>query len=374
MDIMMTERFAYFSKAVVEMLPVIDFFPDVIHCNDWHTALVSIYIKTSYFNDNRYNKIKHLFTIHNIEYQGEYGKELIESLFGIDKKYMPDLEYNNDINLLKCAIQYADIFTTVSHSYSKELKSPDASYGLHNIINLYQDKLVGIMNGIDYDFYNPKTDKVIYKNYTVETSELKKTNKKMLQQEIGLPVDENIPMICIASRLVKHKGFDIIEAIFEQMIAENLQFVIVGDGEKCYIDFFKTMEYKYPNKVKAFVGLYSNEWARKFYAASDALLMPSLNEPCGLSQMVGSRYGAVPIAREIGGLKDSIRDFGCEGGGNGFTFSNYNSNDLLYSIRRMLKEYAKHEEWLKFVKVVMNIDFSWDNSTKEYIKLYKSLV
>jgi len=367
------ERFAYFSKAIVEALPHLNFFPDIIHCNDWQSALVSTYIKTGNWSDFRYYKIRHIYTIHNVEYQGVYGMENLKDLFGIDPRFRNDVDYNGDINLTKAAIQYCDKFTTVSDSYCDNLKQPYCSRGLHHIIIRNEYKLSGIINGIDYDFYNPATDTHIFKNYDVGCIEEKVLNKKLWQDEIGLPVDGDTPMIALVSRLVGHKGLDLFTKIVHNTLQQDIQLVVVGTGDQKYVDFFKQLESKYPTKVRVFVDTYSNEIARKAYAASDIFVMPSKIEPCGLSQMISSRYGSVPIVREVGGLKDSIKDFGCEGGGNGYTFTNYNPNDLQYQLDRAIKDYSNKSEWKEKMKICMTQDFTWKKPAMKYTKLYESL-
>lgn len=368
------ERFAYFCKAVVEGLPMLNFFPDIIHCNDWQTALVSTYIKTSNWSDFRYYKIKNIYTIHNVEYQGIYGMENLKDLFGIDYRFKNDLDYNGDINLTKAAIQFSDKFTTVSNSYCDNLKQPYCSRGLNHIIVRNEYKMSGIINGIDLDFYNPATDSIIYKNYDINSIDDKVYNKKILQDELGLPVDAKTPLIGMATRLVSHKGLDLVTKILESILEKDVQFVIVGTGDQRFIDYFKYLENKYPTKVRALVDKYSNENARKLYGASDIFLMPSKIEPCGIGQMIASRYGSIPIVREVGGLKDTIKDFGCVGGGNGYTFANYNPEDLKFQINRAISDYRDEVEWKKKMRTVMAVDFSWENSARKYIELYKSLV
>ena len=368
------ERYAFFSKAVVEALPVLDYFPNVMHCNDWQSALTSIYMKTCYNTDYRYNSIKHVFTIHNIQYQGRFGKHLLGDLFGIDYKYMQDIEYDGDINLVKCAIHYSDFFTTVSPSYCDDLKEMEHSYGLYHEVRNQQYKLRGILNGIDYNFYNPETDSCIYRKYNINSLDKKVENKLSIQKEYGLPISKNTPLIVMATRLVSHKGLDLISRIMDEVLRDDVQFMIVGTGDDKYIEYFKSLEARHPNKVKALVGQYSNPIARKLYAAGDIYVMPSKNEPCGLSQMISSIYGCVPIVRETGGLKDSIKDFGCPEGGNGYTFTHYNAHDLLYSIRRAVADYSDRKEWTNKMKVVMKVDFSWNKPAKDYLTLYNQLV
>ncbi len=367
------ERFAYFSKAIVEALAYLNFFPDILHCNDWQTALVSTYIKTGNWSDRRYYGIKFIYTIHNVEYQGVYGMNNLKDLFGIDYRFINDLDYNGDINLTKAAIQYCDKLTTVSNSYCENLKEPYCSRGLHHIILRNQYKLSGIINGIDYDFYNPATDTCLTDNYDIDSIEKKVLNKKKWQDEIGLPVDGDTPMIAVVSRLVGHKGIDLVNKIVHDILQKDIQLVIVGTGDQRYVDIFKNLEQQYPTKVRAFVDKYSNEIARKAYAASDIFIMPSKVEPCGLSQMIASRYGSVPIVREVGGLKDSIKDFGCKEGGNGYTFTHYNAGDLQYQLERAIKDYKDKKGWRNKMEICMSQDFTWNNPANKYIELYKSI-
>lgn len=369
------ERFAFTSRAVLEVLSLINFVPNLIHCNDWQFALVPIYLKTHYSNNNLYNKIKTVFTCHNTEYQGKFDIKTIGDLFGIDIKYRTMLEYNKDLNLVKGAVVCCDKFTTVSPSYAKEIMGYEHSNGLDSILRNNAYKIVGILNGVDYEFYNPKTDKAIYKNYDVKNYEAKKENKLALQKEYGLNIDENAPMISIVTRMARHKGLDLIKNSFEGLLNQhqNLQVIVAGRGDYEYEEYFKYLERRFNGRVKAFLG-YSNKMARKAYSASDIFVMPSKSEPCGISQMIASRYGAIPIVRETGGLKDSIRDFGCAGGGNGYTFANYNTNDFVYSINRALKDYQDKISWQEKIKTCMNIDFSWNVSAKEYIKLYNEIL
>ena len=368
------ERFAYLSTAVVEMLSMIDYHPDIIHSNDWQSALIPIYLKTRYKDDPNLNNIKTVFTLHNSEYQGKFDMKILGDVFGIDVRYKSLLEFNGNINLVKGAICCCDKFTTVSKTYAEEIMvSPEFSNGLNGIISQNRYKTSGIINGIDYDFYNPKTDNTVFKNYDVKSIEAKKENKVELQKMFGLNVDPDVPMISIVSRMATHKGIDLIKDGIDQILYKKVQLVVVGSGTQMYENFFKYLEQKYQGKVKAAIG-YSNTLARKAYAASDIFIMPSKTEPCGLSQMVASRYGAVPIVRETGGLKDTIRDFGCEGGGNGYTFSNYNTNDLVYSINRALDDYYNNNNWAEKIKTCMKHDFSWKGSAVSYIDLYRELV
>ena len=368
------ERFAYFCKSIVEGLGVMNFFPDIIHCNDWQSALVSTYIKTGNWSDLRYYNIKNIYTIHNVEYQGIYGMETLSDLFGIDYRFKNFVEYNGDINLTKAAIQFSDKFTTVSESYCDNLKESYCSGGLNYIIIRNDYKLCGIMNGIDYDFYNPKTDKCIYYNYDVNSLEGKSKNKLALQKDLGLKEDKNIPLIVVVSRLVSHKGIGLLMRSLDRILEKDVQLIVVGTGDKRYVDYFNSLQSRHNDKVRVFVDKYYSDMARKAYASSDIFLMPSIIEPCGISQMIASRYGSIPVVREVGGLKDSIKDFGCEGGGNGYTFTNYKVEDFCYQVNKALEDYKNKPLFEKQIKIVMSKDFSFKNSAKKYVDLYKSLV
>ena len=367
------ERFAFTSRAVLELISLMDFIPNIIHCNDWQSALIPIYLKTIYVNNPYYNKIKTVFTLHNTEYQGKFDIKIISDLFGIDAKYTSLLEYNKDLNLVKGAICCCDKFTTVSPTYAQEILTPEHSNGLDPILRQNAYKICGILNAIDCDFYNPKTDNVLYKNYDVKTMQDKCENKLAIQKELGLEVNKDIPMMCIVTRMAKHKGLDLIKTCMENIVANRpIQFVAVGGGDREYEDYFRYLQGKYPSKVKALLG-YSNVWGRKAYGASDIFLMPSKSEPCGISQMIASRYGAIPIVRETGGLKDSMWDFGCPNGGNAYTFRNYNTGDLVYSITRALNDYSNKADWQNKMKICMLRDFSWKVSANGYISIYNEL-
>lgn len=370
------ERFAFFSRAVVDFMKFVNFAPDIIHSNDWQSAMVPVYIRTLFSGDKFFKGSKLVFTVHNIEYQGQYDMYILGDLFGLDNKYIPLMDYNGCINLDKAAIECCDAFTTVSPSYAEEIKSAEHGKGLQYVVNKNAHKLCGILNGIDYDFYNPKTDKALIKNYDVNTATHRKAlNKLELQKKYGLAPLTSMPLVCIISRLVSHKGLDLVKHIIERALVDNrMQLIVVGPGDDEYINFFKYLEDKYKGKVKAVVGKYENELARKTYAASDILLMPSKSEPCGLSQMVASRFGTIPIVREVGGLKDSIKDFGYGEKGNGYTFANYNAEDLLYSINRAITDFYKPDLWEKQIHTVMTQDFSWEKSVAEYKKLYERLL
>lgn len=363
------ERFAFFSRAVLEIIPYIDFKPDIIHCNDWQTALTPVYYSAMYANSPGYENIKTIFTIHNIQYQGVYGKELLEDVLGIPADKASLLEYDGCINFMKGAIECADKVTTVSPSYADEILDPWYSHGLDSILNERRYKLRGILNGIDTVGYNPATDKCIKANFSANDISGKKIDKEELQKEMGLPVKPGVPVIGMVTRLVSHKGLDLVKGILDELLATSeMQLVVLGSGDYEYESYFRWIAEKYPDKVGLRIG-FVPELARKIYAGADMFLMPSKSEPCGLSQMVALRYGTVPIVRETGGLRDSITDCG-DGKGNGFTFKSYNAHDMLDAIRRALTLYY-NGDWNELVLRALNCDFSWGRSANAYIRLYK---
>ena len=367
------ERFAFFSRAVLEMLPHIGFKPDIIHCNDWQSALTPLYYSTMYANREGYENIKTVFTIHNIQYQGTYGKELISEVLGLRDDDIGLIEYDGDVNFMKGAIETANRVTTVSPSYANEILDPWYAHGLDPILRDRSFKLSGILNGIDVDNYNPETDKDIFANYSAEDFKNKAVNKQELQKLMGLPQRKDVPIIGMVSRLVGHKGLDLCKAVLDELLAtSDVQMVVLGSGEWQYEEFFKQLAAKYPDKFAVYIG-FVPPLSRKIYAGADLFLMPSKSEPCGLSQMIALRYGTIPIVRETGGLRDSIQDSG-DGEGNGFTFANYNAHEMLYTIRRALEGYAQPEGWNILVKRAMECDNSWGKSANEYIKLYKALL
>ena len=367
------ERFAFLSRAAIEMLPYLDFKPDVIHCNDWQTALVPIYYSIFYANNDWYRGIKTVFTIHNIQYQGKYGKELVEDVLGIPKSDIGILEYDDCINLMKGAIECANCVTTVSPTYAQEILNPWFSHGMDAILKERKWKIRGILNGIDTVSYDPEKDPDLYANYSVEDMAGKAENKKRLQERLNLEQDPDVPLIGMVTRMVSHKGLDLVKETLNQLMWEtNIQFVILGSGDWEYENFFREMQEKYPGRLCSCFG-FIPELSRKIYAAADIFLMPSKSEPCGLSQMIALRYGAIPVVRETGGLKDSIRDSG-DGVGNGFTFMTYNGGDMMYAVRRALEGYGQKEGWEILVRRAMECDNSWGRSANEYIRLYKELI
>lgn len=366
------ERFTFMSKAALDIIPMIGFIPQIIHCHDWQSALIPVYLKTNYKNLDMYKNIRTVFTIHNMEYQGRYGSDLLYDLFDLPDWARSLLEYQGDINLMKGAIQCADIVSTVSPSYAKEILDPIASCGLHFINQQNSYKLRGILNGIDVEGYDAKTDKAIPFNFDVNSLEIKPKNKTALQEALGLPVDENIPMIAMISRLVSHKGIDLVKEKIGELLKKDVQFVILGTGDYAYEEFFKNCERNNYNKVRALIE-FNGGLSRRIYASADMFLMPSKNEPCGLSQMICTRYATVPIVRHVGGLGDSIIDNG-ENNGNGYTFFDYNAQHMLDSIERSLVLYKDKAKWKELMTRAMTTDFSWDKSAGKYLVMYDELL
>lgn len=366
------ERFTFFSRAVLEVLPHIDFTPDIIHCNDWQTALIPVYLDAFYKQNAFYKDIKTVFTIHNIQYQGKFGYELLEDVLGLPQERRGIVEYDNCINFMKAAIQCSDKVTTVSPTYSKEILNPYYSHGLDTILKEFTYKTTGIVNGIDVDVYNPETDPLIYKNFTSEDVSGKAENKKCLQEELGLPLRKDTPIIGMVTRLVKHKGIDLVKCVFEELLQKDVQFAILGSGEWEFETFFHEMAKKYPEKIGLKLG-FNPQLAHRIYAGADIFLMPSQSEPCGLAQMVALRYGTIPIVRETGGLNDTIKD-SHDGAGNGFTFKNYNAHDMQYTVLRALEGYKDENGWAILRKRAMDCDNSWKTSANAYIGLYKEII
>ncbi len=362
------ERFAFFSRAVLEIMPFLNFYPEVMHCHDWQSALAAIYLKTNYCFRQEYQFIRVLFTIHNIEYQGQYSLDILSSLFDIYGKYQYLVEYNNSINLMKGAIECCERFSTVSPRYAQEIKDPYFAHGLDLIVRRNEFKLAGILNGIDDIGYNPQFDSHIFANYTPEDMNNKAVCKAELQAMLGLPVNPQTPVISMISRLVSHKGFDLVLNVIEELLQQDVQFIVLGTGDSHYEGFFKDLARRYPQKMSAQI-MFNNDLSRKIYSGSDIFLMPSKSEPCGLSQMIACRYATIPIVRETGGLYDSIKPQQ-----NGYTFTNYNAHDMLYVIREAMEDYKDKEKWTQLMYRAATTDFSWNNSAKQYEALYLSML
>lgn len=364
------ERFAFFCRAAMEILPDIDFIPDILHAHDWHAALSVIYLKQCYAKiDERFKNTKAIFTIHNIQYQGIYDFAILGDVFGLMESDREIVEYDGCINLLKGAVVCADKVTTVSPTYAREILSPKFSHGLDTVLNLFSFKLSGILNGIDKDYYNPSKDTEIFANFNSRNTEGKAICKSGLQRMLGLP-ERDVPLIAVISRLVSHKGLDLVMLAGEDLLRDDVQLVVLGMGDKSYENYFESLAARFPEKCKTLI-TYNRDLSKRIYSAADIFLMPSKSEPCGLAQMICSRYGAIPVIHETGGLYDSIKDIGCEGGGNGFTFAAYSAYEMLGSVNRAVELFKNDREGFnKLQKKVMRVDFSWKQSALSYKELY----
>lgn len=372
------EKFAFFSKAALSAMPLLGFKPDIVHCHDWQTGLVPVYMKERFHDGEFFRDMKSIMTIHNLKFQGIWDLKKVKDITGLPPYFFTSdkLEAYGDANYLKGGIVYADAVTTVSDSYAEEIKTPFYGEHLDGLMRARSNCLTGIVNGIDYEEFNPATDTRIVSNYNQKTFRKEKPkNKKALQQELGLEVNDKKFMIGIVSRLTDQKGLDLIAYMMDQICAEDVQLVILGTGESQYENMFRHFAWKYPDRVSANI-YYSEDMSHKIYASCDAFLMPSLFEPCGLSQLMSLRYGTVPIVRETGGLKDTVEPYNeYESTGTGFSFANYNAHEMMNTIN-----YAKHvfynnkREWNKIVDRGMLKDFSWASSAKKYQKLYDNLL
>ncbi len=372
------EKYIYFDKAVLSMLPLIDFRPDIIHCHDWQTGLIPVYLKTEFASNPFFAGIKSIMTIHNLKFQGVWDVKTVKALSGLPGDlFTPDkLECNKEGNMLKGGLVYADYITTVSNTYCNEIQESYYGEGLDGLLSARHFDMQGIVNGIDYESYNPKTDAALYKNFDVtDFRKNKKINKEKLQAELGLAVDSKKYMIGLVSRLTDQKGLDLINYCIEGIADENTQLVVIGTGESLYENMFRHFAWKYPDRISANI-CYSDDLARKLYGAADAFLMPSRFEPCGLTQLISFRYGTVPIVRETGGLKDTVVAFNeYEKTGDGFSFANYNGDELLNTVNYSKYIYfTKKTLWNKMVERGMNKDYSWSTSKNKYEDLYNYLI
>ncbi|MDO4632490.1 MAG: glycogen synthase GlgA [Eubacteriales bacterium] len=368
------EKFAFFSKAALSALPLIGFQPDIVHCHDWQTGLIPVFLKDSFHNSEFYANMKSIMTIHNLKFQGVWDMKTIKNITGLSDYYFtPDkLEMYGDANYLKGGLVYADAITTVSPTYAEEIKTPFYGENLNGLMSARAHDLRGIVNGLDYNEWNPETDPRIYKNYNLKNFRKEKVkNKLALQKDLGLPQKEDVFTIGIVSRLTDQKGFDLIDYMMEEMCQQDWQIIVVGTGEERYENMFRHFAWKYPNKVSANI-FYSEDMSHKVYAACDAFLMPSLFEPCGLSQLMSLRYGTLPIVRETGGLKDTVIPYNeFESTGTGFSFTNYNAHEMYNTIRYAHSVYVdRRREWNKLIDRAMAADFSWKASADKYAEMY----
>ena len=365
------ERFAFFSRAVVEYMLHSGNIPDILHANDWQTAPAIIYLKTEYSHFEVLKKVKTVYTIHNIEYQGKFGSHILTEVFGLDPVYRGVVDYDGCINLMKGAIVSSDFVTTVSPNYACELEHDFFAFGLFSIIRDARYKMRGVINGIDYDYFSPERGGDIYASYNNRTYKSGKAkNKAALQAEVGLPQEADVPLVVMITRFASQKGIDLVLHIMDELLNENVQVIVLGTGEKEYEDAFRAMEWRHPN-FKALIK-FDRVISKKMYAGADIFLMPSKSEPCGLAQMIACSYGTIPIVRSVGGLYDSIRTYG-EEGANGFRFDNYNAHELLFTIKDALELYKDKKKWNALTASAKKSNFTWENSAKEYISIYNNL-
>ncbi len=372
------ERMAFFSKAVLEVMPLLEEgFPDVIHCHDWHTAMVNVFLREDYNHLDNYNKIKTVFTIHNLKFQGVFPDCVMGDILGLhDKESSHQLKYNDAVNFMQGALLYSDRLTTVSPTYSEEIKNSYFGEGMQGIFNERSSVLSGILNGIDTSIYNPQKDSYIEANFGITSLDKKAENKLALQKELGLPQNESIPLITMITRLTDQKGMDLVVHILDELLYNNkVQVAILGTGFEKFENDLKFFEGKYPEQMSAQIK-FDTPLSHRMYAGADMLLMPSSFEPCGLSQMIAMGYGTLPIVRETGGLKDSVIPFNKDTGeGNGFSFANYNAHELLFTIQTALALYNNDKKiWTKLQKSAMRADFKWDLSAEKYMDIYRSLI
>ena len=373
------EKFAYFSRAVLASLPYIDFAPDIIHCNDWQTGLIPVFLHTVFGDDNFYAGIKTVFTIHNLQFQGRWRIQEIMDITGLPAHIFNayELESYGEANYLKGGVVYADYITTVSPTYANEITTVEGGEGLSGLMTARKDRLYGILNGIDYEEYNPQTDPYISVNYSKKDAVSgKKENKAALQKELGLPVREDAFLIGIVSRMTSQKGFDLIGCVLDELLTEmDIQLVVLGSGESQYENMFHHYQSKYPDKVSVHIG-FTEERSHHIYAASDVLLMPSMFEPCGLAQMIAMRYGTLPIVRETGGLRDTVEPYNeYENTGCGFSFANFNAQEMADIVRYAYRvEHEQKAAWKELIYRAMDRNFSWNVSAHAYEKLYDKLV
>ena len=368
------ERFAYFSKAVLEILPKIDFFPDVLHANDWHTALVPVYLDTQYRLMQGYGNIRTVFSIHNIEFQGKYDPFILGSTFGIESRFLPLLTHDRDLNLMKGAIECSNKVTTVPETYAKEIMNPYFSFGLDTILAPRSFKLSGIINGIDTELFDPETDKNLPANYSAADLSGKKVCKAELQKELGLPVREDVPLIAMVTRLTPQKGIDLFYPVLNELLGEDLQLVVLGTGYPEYERFFASFEPYHPDNFRL-CAKFDAGLAQRFYAGADLFLMPSKSEPCGLAQMIAMRYGTLPIVHAVGGLSDTVEPYDpTKKTGNGINFCSFNAHDMKGAILRACELYGDKENFAAAQQNAMNGDYSWDKSAKIYEALYREIL
>lgn len=371
------ERIAFFNRAVLESLKLINTSYDILHLNDWQTAMIALLLKDQYIKNPVYNgfydNLRTVFTIHNLKYQGIYESSVLPDLFNLSMDYavIDKLEFFGRINFMKAGLIYSDKITTVSNTYKEEIRNPFFGENLDGVINQRHLDLYGIVNGLDEEEYDPKTDKFIYQTFGIRDIEKKNTNKMMLQKQLDLDVNEKIPIIAMISRLVSQKGLDLVRRVFDDIMSFNVQFVVLGTGEEQYEQFFQSAHARYYGKVASVIR-FDEQMARKIYAGADMFLMPSLSEPCGISQLIAMKYGTVPIVRAVGGLRDTVIQYDPQKDtGNGYLFQNYNAHEMAHTIYLACQTYKDKEKWTKLAKRAMKTNFSWDTAAQQYITVYE---
>ncbi|AGK54096.1 glycogen synthase GlgA [Bacillus sp. 1NLA3E] len=370
------EKFSYFNLAVLDSIKQIGFYPDIIHCHDWHTGMIPFLLKEKYRDHNGYEKIRTVFTIHNLQFQGVFSKEILGDFFGLEDRYfnVEQLEFNGNVSFMKAALISADKITTVSPTYMEEIQTAYFGEKLDGVLRSRGTDLVGILNGIDHILYDPKTDPALTAQFGPKDHEARLLNKLSIQRQFGLQQDIEIPLIGMVTRLTNQKGLELVREVFDEIMATGAQFIVLGTGDREFEYFFNQMSTKYHEQCRVYIG-FDEELAHRIYAGADLFLMPSKFEPCGLSQIIALRYGAIPIVRETGGLNDTVKSYsGKIGEGNGFTFTNFNAHDMLFTIERALSYFHNKQEWNSLVESVLQMDFSWTRSAHIYHLLYKDLV
>ncbi len=370
------ERFAFFCRAVMESVSHMeDFYPDVIHCNDWQTGLIPLYLRDVYYDRPEFKRAGCMYTIHNLKYQGIFAPSVLEELLGLNMGYYTDekLKFHDGISFMKAGIVFADKVTTVSETYAKEIQTSYYGEGLDGLLQEKAFKLYGVTNGLDYTLNNPLKDPHLVQNYSSRSIKRKTANKIALQNRLGLPENPDVPVVAMVTRLVRQKGLDLVTCVMEDILKMNLQFVILGSGDSEYSDFFEYYASAYPGKIAAYIG-FDEGLASQIYAGADLFLMPSMFEPCGLSQLISMAYGTIPVVRETGGLRDTVIAYNeYTGEGNGFSFANFNAHEMLHTLEYAISKYEDKEVWDGIVSQAMKTKFDWPAQAKRYIALYKEM-
>ena len=370
------EKFSYFCRSILESIRHMDFKPDIIHFNDWHTGMIPVLLNEHYRHDEAYQDIKTVYTIHNLKYQGVFGPEILNDLLSIgpDHYHSGGMEFHGGVSFMKSGINFADAITTVSETYAQEIQYPFFGERLDGLLRHREKDLYGITNGLDHDIYDPRKDPHIKRKYDSRGLKKKRENKTHLQETLGLPVNEDIPMMAMVTRLANMKGLDLIEHVMDDIMRLDLQFIVLGTGEAHYENMMRYYQHKYPDKIRAEIQ-FNAPLSHKIYAGADLFLMPSLFEPCGLGQQIALRYGTLPIVRETGGLKDTVTPYNFyTDEGNGFSFANYNAHEMLGAIEQATALFEDRRKWNRVVQRAMKSDTSWKNSARKYIDIYQTVM